>query len=102
MPKLFHLRTIHSIMSLEMKRVARKTVFLGDLRTVGHPHKQQKHVMEGTIQHTLFQKTDLSAMGFVVSDEIWGGDTRFNAVYRPVVTTSGACSVVKNGTTKSK
>ena len=67
----------------EMIRVARKSVFLGDLRSVGHPHKQQKHVMEGTIQHTLFQRSDGSTSpilaDFVVSDAVWGGKTRFNA-----------------------
>ena len=72
----------------EMKRVARKTVFLGDLRSEGHDKKQTKHVMEGTFQHILFQRSDFTLPAtpilsdFTVSDGLWGGSTRFNALHR--------------------
>ena len=66
----------------EMQRVARKTVFLGDLRTCGHAQKGPKHVMPGTISHILFQREDFSELGeFVVSNGLWGGVSRFNAMF---------------------
>jgi len=70
----------------EMQRVSRKTVFLGDLRTIQHAARPDKYVIPGVFAHTLFQRSNFSDMqelnGFVVSDPWWGGETRFNAMYR--------------------
>uniref|UniRef100_A0A7S2W084 Methyltransferase type 11 domain-containing protein n=1 Tax=Eucampia antarctica TaxID=49252 RepID=A0A7S2W084_9STRA len=70
----------------EMQRVARNTVFVGDLRTIQALATPEKYVAPGTFAHTLFQKNDFSNMqeldGFVVSDGWWGGESRFNAMYR--------------------
>lgn len=67
----------------EMQRVARKSVFLGDLRSAGHAKILGKHVFEGTTTHTLFQRSDFTdgtLDGFVTSNGLWGPDSRFNAV----------------------
>jgi len=75
---------IHAIQ--EMQRIARKTVFVGDFRTVQHGARPEKYVIPGTFRHTLFQRNDFSEIealgGFVVSDGWWGGETRLNALWR--------------------
>jgi hypothetical protein len=70
----------------EMKRVARKSVFIGDFRTECHQHKKDKHVLPSgerdlTIQHTLFQRSEIENKDFETFDGWWGGETRFNALY---------------------
>lgn len=70
----------------EMQRVSRKTVFVGDIRTIQHAARPEKYVIPGAFAHTLFQRSDFSDMqeldGFVASDPWWGGDNRFNAMCR--------------------
>lgn len=72
----------------EMKRVARKTVFLGDLRSEGHAAKMKKHVFGDEIPPILFTPADSSRPGvlwnngFDTMDGWWGGPSRFNALFR--------------------
>lgn len=70
----------------EMQRVARKTVFLGDLRTIQHAARPGKYVLPGQFGHTLFQRNDFEDIqeidGFAALDPWWGGETRFNAMLR--------------------
>ena len=57
----------------EMLRVARKTVILGDLRTIRHAARPGKYVFPGQLVYTLFQRNDFEDIpeidGFLVSDQ---------------------------------
>ena len=71
----------------EMQRVARKTVFLGDLRSAQHSYSRpDKYVIPGIFAHCLFQKNEFADRKeldeFVLLDRWWGPSTRFNAMYR--------------------
>jgi len=70
----------------EMQRVSRKTVFLGDLRTIQHGVRPDKYVLDGSFRHTLFGRDEFydseALPGFVVFDGWWGPADRFNAMHR--------------------
>ena len=68
------------------QRVAKKTVFLGDLRSVQHGARPGKYLLPGSFAHTLFQRSEFAQRDlladFVTFDGWWGGETRFNALCR--------------------
>lgn len=81
----------------EMRRVAKKSVFLGDLRTEQHGVRLDKYVIGGTFRHTLFQRSEFVhselLSHFVVSDGWWGGEARLSALCRkPDVLLMPRCS----------